>query len=210
MVEPPKPSEIQNVLAMDDPQQMLAKLLWEIRELTDAMSVWVDNEEFPVAIFIAFNAVVTAWHITDWLWQSSPERRAALARRYNFAYAETEAGLRKGLERFQNAVVGDCRALYVCREIANGSKHMRRKKADPDVKAKAEWHKAWESVGVVNVGDYVMSMTITDGNDTLDPIRWFIDAFSYWERLFREQDWIKAEKRVPDKIIRPNQKRVAG
>lgn len=45
---------------MDDPQQMLAKLLWEIRELTDAMSVWVGSEEFPVAIFIAFNAVVTA------------------------------------------------------------------------------------------------------------------------------------------------------
>ena len=48
MVESPKPGEIQNVLAMDDPQQMLAKLLWEIRELTDAMSVWVDNEEFPL------------------------------------------------------------------------------------------------------------------------------------------------------------------
>jgi hypothetical protein len=93
------------------------------------MSVWVDNEEFPVAIFIAFNAVVTAWHITDWLWQSSSERRVALAKRYNFAYAETETGIRKGLERFQNAVVEDCRALYVCREIANGSKHMRRKKA---------------------------------------------------------------------------------
>lgn len=205
MVEAPKPSEIQNVLAMDDPQQMLAKLLWEIRELTDAMSVWVENEEFPVAIFIAFNAVVTAWHITDWLWQSSSERRVALAKRYNFAYAETETGIRKGLERLQNAVVEDCRALYVCREIANGSKHMRRKKADPDVKAKAEWHKAWESVGVVNVGDYVMSMTITDGSEALDPIRWFIDAFGYWEKLFREQDWINAERRLPDKIIRANQ-----
>jgi hypothetical protein len=65
---------------MDDPQQMLAKLLWEIRELTQAMSVWVDNEEFPVAIFVAFNAVVTAWHITDWLWGCSSERRAVLAK----------------------------------------------------------------------------------------------------------------------------------
>lgn len=92
MVEPPKPSEIQNVLAMDDPQQMLAKLLWEIRQLTEAMSVWVDNEEFPIAIFIGFNAVVTAWHITDWLWQSSPDRRAVLAKRYNFAYAENGHG----------------------------------------------------------------------------------------------------------------------
>jgi hypothetical protein len=60
MVEAPKQSEIQNVLAMDDPQQMVAKLLWEIRELTTAMSVWVDNEEFPVPIFMAFNAIVTA------------------------------------------------------------------------------------------------------------------------------------------------------
>jgi hypothetical protein len=128
MLEAPKPSEIQNVLAMDDPQQMLAKLLWEIRELTTSMSVWVDNEEFPVAIFIAFNAVVTAWHITDWVWQSNPERRASLARAYNFAYAETDTGIKSGLKRFQDAVAKDCRALYVCREVANGSKHMRRKK----------------------------------------------------------------------------------
>jgi hypothetical protein len=81
--------------------------------------------------------------------------------------------------------------------------------SNPDVKARAEWRKAWERVGVVSVGDYVMSMTITDGNETLDPIRWFIDAFAYWERLFRQQDWIKAEKRLPDKIIRINQQPVA-
>jgi hypothetical protein len=62
----------------------------------------------------------------------------------------------------------------------------------------------------VNVDDYVMSMTITDGSETLDPIRWFIDAFGYWEKLFREQDWIKAERRLPDKIIRANQQRIAG
>jgi hypothetical protein len=202
VVEAPKPSEIQNVLAMDDPQQMLAKLLWEIHCLTSNMSVWVDNEQFPVAIFTAFNAVVTAWHITDWLWQSSKERREVLAKRYNFTYAETDTSIRKGLEKFQKAVVLDCRALYVCREIANGSKHMRRKKADPDVRAKAEWHRALEKVGVVNVGDYVMSMTITDGAETLDPIRWLIDAFAYWEKLFRAKNWIKDDKRLPDKIIR--------
>jgi len=86
MTGAPNPSQIQNVLAMDDPQQMLAKLLWEVGELTDAMSVWVDNEEFPKAIFIAFNAVVTAWHMTDWVWQLSKERRQALAKRYGFAY----------------------------------------------------------------------------------------------------------------------------
>jgi hypothetical protein len=61
---------------------------------------------------------------------------------------------------------------------------MRRKKADPDVKAKAEWHKAREKVGVVDVDDYVMDMSITDGTGTLDQIQWFVDAFEYWEKLF--------------------------
>jgi hypothetical protein len=203
MAEAPKPSEIPNVLAMDDPQQMLAKLLWEIDELTTAMSVWEDNEPFPVAIFTAFNAVVTAWHITDWLWQSNPERRAVLAGRYNFTYAETDTGIRRGLEKFQNAVANDCRALYVCREVATGSKHMRKSKVDPDVKAKAEWHKALATVGVVNAGDYVMELKIGDGRDELDPTMWFIDAFGYWEKLFRAENWIKEDKRLPDKIIRP-------
>jgi predicted DNA-binding transcriptional regulator len=55
--------------------------------------------------------------------------RRKVAKRYNFSYAETDTSIRKGLEKFQNAVVQDCRALYVCREIANGSKHMGRKKA---------------------------------------------------------------------------------
>jgi hypothetical protein len=146
-----------------------------------------------------------SWHITDWVWQSHPERRGVLAKRYNFAFAETDTGLRKGLEKLQNAVVNDCRALYVCREIANGSKHMKRKKSDPDVKVKAEWHKALERVGVVNVGDYVTSMSITDGSETLNPVQWLIDAFGYWEKLFRAEGWITIEKRLPDKIIRAAQ-----
>jgi hypothetical protein len=202
MTEAPKPSGISNVLALNDPQQMLAKLLWEIRELNKAMSVWVDNEEFPVAIFIAFNAIVTAWHITDWVWQLSDERRKVLAERYGFNYAETDTGIRRGLEKFQNAVARDCRALHVFREIANGSKHMKKRKIDPDISATAKWHKALEKVGVVNVDDYVMSLSISDSNQTLDVVAWLIDAFGYWEKLFRNEQWITSEKRLPDKIIR--------
>jgi hypothetical protein len=79
---------------------------------------------------------------------------------------------------------------------------MRKSKVDPDVEAKAKWHKALATVGVVNAGDYVMELTIDDGNDKQDPIKWFIDAFGYWEKLFRDQKWIKTEKQPPDKIIR--------
>jgi hypothetical protein len=203
MAEAPTQVGIQNVLAMDDPQQMLAKLLWEIDHLTHEMSVWKDNEPFPAAVFMAFNAVVTAWHITDWLWQSGPDRRAALAKKYGFNYVETETSIKRGLEKFQDAVRKDSLALRVCYEIATGSKHMRKNKINPDVKARAEWHKALESVGVVKAGDLVMNLTIEDEKSgPLDPIQWFIDAFGYWDKLFRENDWIKSEKRLPDKIIR--------
>jgi hypothetical protein len=82
----------------------------------------------------------------------------------------------------------DCRALYVCREVATGSKQMRKSKVDPDVRAKAEWHKGLATVGLVNAGDYVMSLTIGDGKDELDSIRWF-----------RDENWIKTEKRLPTK-----------
>jgi hypothetical protein len=34
MVDAPQQTSIQNVLAMNEPQHMLAKLLWEIRELS--------------------------------------------------------------------------------------------------------------------------------------------------------------------------------
>jgi hypothetical protein len=139
---------------MHEPQHMLSKLLWEIRELTDVMSVWTENEEFPVPIFIAFNAAVTAWHITDWLWQSRAQTRALLAERYKIEFSEgTQNGLRVGLERLQSSVAADCRALHVCREIANGSKHMRKTKVDPDVKTIAQWRAAVERVGVVKPGD---------------------------------------------------------
>jgi hypothetical protein len=37
---------------------MLSKLLWEIQQLTDAMSVWKEDEGFPEAIFMAFTVIL--------------------------------------------------------------------------------------------------------------------------------------------------------
>ena len=63
VVEAPKPSEIKNVLAMDDPDNA-GEAFAEIDEPFTAMSVLVDDEPFP-ALCSRFDAVVTAWHITD-------------------------------------------------------------------------------------------------------------------------------------------------
>src|SRR5581483_10232667 len=174
MFEPPKLSDIQNVFALNKPQHMLSKLLWEIDRLSTSLSVWTKRTEFPEPLFIVWNAAVTAWHITDWLWQSSPEIRAILDKRYNLNFIEgSRNAVREGLESFQAAVAKDCRFLYVCREIANGSKHMRKNNIDPDITALAQWLPVIQGAGHVKQGDYTLNLIIIDGDQQQDAARWF-------------------------------------
>ena len=61
---------------------------------------------------MAFNAAVTGWHITDWIWQTSPETRRLMGSRFKIQFGEgTPNGIRVGLGRFQNAVAEECREL---------------------------------------------------------------------------------------------------
>jgi len=206
VVEAPKPSDIPNVFGLNEPQHMVSKLYFEIQQLMDSLSVWTKSGSFPEPLFIAFNTAVTAWHITDWLWESREPTRALMKRRFKFDYNEwSQNGRNTGLDKFQDAVASDCRPIYICREIANASKHMRRKKIDPAIKAVAEWYPALEAVGHVKVGDLAMSLTILDGDERQDAERLFIDAAGYWENLLRAENLITAEARLPDKIIRARQ-----
>ena len=123
--------------------------------------------------------------------------------RFQFDYNEWSfRGRNTGFDRFQKAVVKESRPLYICREIANASKHMRRRKSDPTIKAVAQWQPAIESVGSVRVGDLVMNLAIFDGDIEYDAQKLFIDAAGYWENLLRSQNLIAAENRLPDKIIK--------
>jgi hypothetical protein len=206
VVEAPKPSDIPNVFGLNEPQHMVSKLYFEIMELMDSLSVWTKNREFPEPLFVAFNTAVTAWHITDWLWESRESTRAAMKKRFGFDYNEwSQRGRNTGLHTFQNAVAADRRSIYICREIANASKHMRRKKIDPAINAVAEWHPAVQAAGHVEVGDLVMSLTILDGDERHDAERLFIDAAGYWEKLLTSEGLATAEARLPDKIIRATQ-----
>jgi hypothetical protein len=114
-MELPQPSDIQNVFALNKPQHMLSKLLWELDSLSKSLSVWTKKTEFPEPLFVAWNAVVTAWHITDWLWQSTPEIRKILTKRYALKFVEgSKNAVRDGLEEFQNAVASDSRPDENC------------------------------------------------------------------------------------------------
>jgi hypothetical protein len=111
--------------------------------------------------------------------------------------------LRKGLEKFQDAVAAESRFLYVCREIANGSKHMRKNRVDPDIRAEARWELAIQGAGYIKPGDLILSLYIVDGDHEEDANRWLIQAFGYWEEMFTKEKLVSVQNRLADKIIPP-------
>jgi hypothetical protein len=201
MFEAPKPSDIPNVFGMNEPQHMLTKVYVEVSDLTESLSVWTKSEAFPRPLFIAWNTAVTAWHMTDWLWASSQATREKLRKKYNFEYNEmTQSGRENGLIAFQKAIRLDCRELHICEEIANASKHMRRRTNDPDIYAEIEWHPAIGPVAEVKKGDLVMNLVIHDKDSKTDAQLIFIGAAGYWEQLKNEK-LIAKDAALPPKII---------
>jgi hypothetical protein len=206
----PPPSDIPNVFGMNEPQHMLTKLYIEIQDLSNSLSVWTKSESFPRPIFIAWNAAVTAWHITDWLWASKLAAREKISKQFAFTYNEGSiSGREKGLTAFQLAVREACRELHICREICNASKHMRLKSNDPDVRVEIEWQEAKEAVGHVKVGDLVMDLFAYDKNNRTDAQLVFIEAAGYWETLLKDEGLIDKDAALPSKIISANQQRTA-
>lgn len=81
------------------------KLYWEIERLHNAMP----HDVIDMKCF-AFNAAVTAWHLTDWVFEDmTPTQRAQ--------HGTTS------LKGFQNYVRQQCRSIHLCRQIATASKH---------------------------------------------------------------------------------------
>jgi hypothetical protein len=110
----------QETFRLSDSRDILEKLQWELDTLFCRQ-----RHDIRVCQYHAFNCAITAWHVTDWLWQDmSAEFKAE--RRWNTC---TE---------FQNYVREECPELKLCYQIALGSKHCRLtgRNANPAISAK--------------------------------------------------------------------------
>jgi hypothetical protein len=95
-----------------------------------------------------------------------------------------------------------CDELKVCREIANGSKHMRKNRVDPNIKAQAVWAKAIDGAWFAKPGDLVMSLRVTHNDKETDAERAFIEAAGFWEKLMIELNVFTKDARLPEKIMK--------
>lgn len=162
-----------SVFALATPQHMLTKLGWEIRLLRESLSPERDDFLWPLTpAYHAYNCAVTAWHLVDWTWcTADQELRAQLAQKFRFDVPSTA---RKALERFSDSIARDCRALHICRVIANGSKHMKVMKPDLSVKAQIKWD---------GEPHFLQRPYVTDMGKARPAVEVFDETFRYWHQL---------------------------
>ncbi len=115
----------------------------------------------------AFNASVTAWHLSDWVFNDLPaEQRQKL-------------GFEKVAD-LQNYVRSQCRELHLCRQAATASKHwIVDKYADPSVQTVVTAETGWTIYFVDN-----------DKKTPVDQV--FIAARDYWTGFIRDNGIPKA------------------
>lgn len=96
---------------LENCRDLLNKLAWEIEGLKNQDSSVVDG-----LMFRAWNACVTAWHLTDWVWREMTD-----AQKDDLA-SDICANL-AGIADFQKYVRSACRPMHAFRHIATASKH---------------------------------------------------------------------------------------
>jgi hypothetical protein len=175
------PAPPQAVFSLATPHHMLIKFSWEIRQLKISLEKPSDNPfEVNVPSFIAFNCAVTGWHLADWTWNATDEPlRKSLADHFKF---DLKSANRNNLSTFYDRLSADCREIYICRMIANGSKHMKLDRSDPSIAAKVE-RRPCDGV------DY--GLTVVDNDETIPAQEVFEGAFKYWVRVLSNFGFIE-------------------
>lgn len=171
-----------SVFHLSTPEQLFLKFYWELGNLRDALNGQAHKmRSYEVAAYHAYNAAVTAWHLSDWTWKFlSPEAQTRVALGLGF---ETSKNPMENLKNFQQAIRRKSRAIEICWDIANGSKHLdthKYSKVDAQMKvevksATASEFRAGQPLQTINY-DFIVHWD----NKTLRIIEVFEEARDFW------------------------------
>lgn len=129
-------SQGKSVFYLSTPEQLFVKFWWELDNLRNTVQKPNGNfnRDHELAAYHAFNAAVTVWHLTDWTWKFLSKEQSQLAVEFGFKLTDSP---QDNLKAFQKALRQKSRALEICWELANGSKHLERhKNSNIDTKVK--------------------------------------------------------------------------
>lgn len=161
---------------------MLYKLHWEISGLRKAIEDRDNLYAWLQPAYHAYNCAVTAWHCADWAWEypDKDEGREYIAGLLEFSCSGNR---RVDSEAFFAAVCNASREVSICRQIANGSKHMKLRNSDPTIRVGHGWRP----------DPLASAPRILDSDTEHFAQNIFERAAKYWERLFREIGYLEAE-----------------
>jgi hypothetical protein len=174
---------------------MLTKLWWEIHQLRKSLAAQpYEGDHLHAPAYHAFNCAVTAWHLADWVWQSTDAHGHA----YILSKLKVTATEKKNFGLFTRELMNRYRVFHICRQLATGSKHkIVEVHPDPDVSAEERWDadhwRAGSPVGAPLVA-YSIRLSIRDGDVSRPALDVFEEAAETWDRLLR--DWGFAEARL--------------
>ena len=168
-----------NAFSLSMPTHMLFKLHWEIANLKRAVKQSDALDAWRAPAFHAYNCAVTAWHCADWTWEFPDDAgRHDLAETFEFELSKSAKG---NADRFFEVVCKQSREIYICRQIANGSKHMKLRTSDKSVRVRNGWKS----------GPFALAPSIMDGETERFASEVFEGAAKYWENLFRDLGYLE-------------------
>jgi hypothetical protein len=150
------------VFDLVSPMQMLAKLRWESAQLASMIAA-----DDPKAIFPAFNAAATAWHLIDWIVE----------------FSTTNPGERKldiDEATYRASVVERCPDLDICRQIAVGWKHRVVSQRNRPELCALQVVSLYVRTGSDEVRKARWAPKIFDGNKLLDCDVFFESVTEFW------------------------------
>jgi hypothetical protein len=192
-----RPEPPAKVFDLATPAHVYWKLLWELGNLKRSEADEENREHLGFdSAYHAYNFAVTAWHLVDWVWAASDGRsREHLAHYFNGAPMAKNANL-------FDAIACRFRAIHVCGQIANGSKHyIAAWREDPSVEAKVLWvqhdddPKSDDRIRFA----FQRRLAIRDGDSDFRPaLDVFKEAVRAWDRMLGNWGFIEDRYIGPD------------
>ena len=168
---------LQEVFSMATPLHMLLKLHWEAGQFRRFIE---ERSDSPFAFrdtgFVAFNCAITAFHCADWAWSAAGQCGRD---RLSDAFAFKASGSRSEIT-FYDALEKANRDFFICRQIANGSKHMRRGKRNHPIAVSVEYSAERSE----REDRYCVDFVIMDGSTKLLAVDVFDRMARFWSDLY--------------------------
>jgi hypothetical protein len=131
------------------------------------------------------------------VWNAYPERRGDILALLSATLTGDDA---KDFGAFHTAIKKRSRALHICGQLANGSKHMTLKKPDPDVRVEMRWESEAARAGEMRAGDplavHHYRLMVSDKGVERTALDLFAAALKDWEWFLGEWGFVEG-KLVP-------------